>query len=192
MIGYITLFYGSMYSGKSEKLIWKLKRIEIAGKTVIMFKPAIDDRYAKSEVVTHNKEQRFPALNIANSSEILSYIDDFEKNEKEKVHTVGIDEVQFFDENIKNVVNTLVNKGINVVLSGLDMYSTGDPFPLTAHFACISKYVEKLHAVCVDCGNDAYISYKLDGSKKRQIDIGSKGKYVALCMNCNKIREKYD
>lgn len=193
------LIMGSMYSGKSEELKRLIKRNEIAGKKCKTFKPIIDNRYSKEKILTHDNAKilnlienadhkkhvgnilGIDAQNIKKSEEILQYID-------ETTQVVGIDEVQFFDENIINVIEELNRRNIKVIASGLDMYFNGDPFEITSKLACKCKYVQKLHAVCIDCGNDAAYSYKLSTENNSFIDIGSEGKYIALCEKCKEKR----
>lgn len=217
MIGWSELIFGSMYCGKSEELIRRLKRVEFAGQKFVLFKPAIDDRYEITKVLTHegNKAKKTivnllkkyhnePQLNslvrlimdnlagsldaipVTNASDILELVTD-------DIQVVGIDEVQFFNEELIYVVKKLNSNGKRVILAGLDLYASGEPFGIVKDLACISKYVDKLHAVCVDCGGDAFISYKVvneQGNKESQVDVGSTGKYVALCEKCAYKREQ--
>ena len=195
-----TLIMGSMYSGKSEELKRLIKRNEIAGKKCDIFKPTIDDRYSKNHILTHenakilniidsnsakkvvSKILGISAYNIKSPNEIFDYIDN-------NTQVVGIDEVQFFDETIIDVVEELNKRNIKVIMSGLDMYSNGDIFEVTAKLAAKCKYVQKLHAVCVDCGQEAAYSYKPSSDNEARIDIGSEGKYIALCEKCKEKRD---
>lgn len=217
MSGWSELIFGSMYCGKSEELIRRLKRVRIAGKTYQLFKPATDNRYDLQNVSTHEYSEvkrrmetilelhlnngdvdpqglaqelgkqlmgSMKAIVVNDSEELLKNIDD-------DADVIGIDEVQFFDEGLLSVVDELTLKGKRVIMAGLDMYSSGEPFGIVPILACKAKYVDKLHAVCVDCGKDAYISYKIDqsiGNKKSTVDVGSVGKYVALCQICSQQR----
>lgn len=216
MAGWSELIFGSMYCGKSEELIRRLKRVQIAGQHYQLFKPAIDNRYGIDRVVTHESNQikksiekiidfhvdndttkenlmnelakqiggAIQAEAVASSAEILDKVYDY-------VDVVGIDEVQFFDSGLIEVVEELKARNKRVILAGLDMYANAKPFgDLMKEFACTSKYVDKLHAVCVDCGEDAYISYKLTNSDPSKIDVGSVGKYIALCEKCAEKRKK--
>lgn len=197
---YSILILGSMYSGKSEELKRLIKRNMIAGKKCLTFKPIIDNRYSEDKIFTHEnanvlnlltdtekdsigKLLGIDARNVNHSKEILKYVDD-------TIDVVGIDEVQFFDNDIISVIEELNRKNIRVITSGLDMYSNGDVFEITSKLACKCKYVKKIHAVCIDCGIDACYSYKLhDKNKESTIDIGSEGKYIALCEQCKEKRD---
>lgn len=209
-IGHLELIFGSMYCGKSEELIRRLKRAKIAGYKCQLFKPSMDDRYANNHIFTHdtheNKElvkkmiedsigkcsdevindivtklsNAMSAQSVKDSAEIMCLIED-------DVEVVGIDEVQFFDDNLINVVKELISKGKIVIASGLDMYASGEPFGnVIPYLACIAKYIDKLHAVCLDCGNEAVYSHMLEntGNTDSKVEIGSKGKYIALCESC--------
>jgi thymidine kinase len=195
---YSTLIMGSMYSGKSEELKRLIKRSEIAGKKCQLFKPLIDNRYSADQILTHDAAKLVegiedeqlkkiiinnigtPAIPVSTSEELFNLVED-------DTQIVGIDEIQFFDENIIMIIEKLNKRNIRVIMSGLDMYSSGDPFPVVATLACKCKYVEKVHAVCIDCGIDAAYSHKIEdkkGNKVASVDIGSEGKYIALCEKC--------
>lgn len=198
---YSILIMGSMYSGKSEELKRIIKRSKIVGKKCQIFKPSVDDRYSDTQILTHENAMIIDNINdnnikdlvadimglsatsVSTSSQILELIND-------DTEVVGIDEVQFFDNNIINVIEELNRKNIRVVMSGLDMYASGEPFNITSQLACKCKYVEKLHAVCMDCKGEAMYSFNiLNDNSKSVVDIGSKGKYIALCENCRDKRE---
>lgn len=214
MAGHVELIYGSMYAGKTEELLRRLKRVSIAGRKYQLFKPVIDVRYA--DVSTHdNASTRKNIQKIVNmyiddntdknallnnlyqslggsikaeivntSSNILSLLQD-------DTHVVGIDEIQFFDEGIIDVIDKLKEKNIRVIVTGLDMYASNKPFGnIIPVLACTAKYVTKLHGVCTDCGKDGYTSYKLTDSDTSEIDIGSTGKYICLCETCAEKREE--
>lgn len=193
-----------MYSGKSEELQRLIKRSMIAGKKCQTFKPAIDDRYGKNAVITHDVAKIVKELDnndikelliqntgicaqaVKDSEELLSYIED-------DTQVIGIDEIQFFDNNIIDVVDKLNKRNIRVIMSGLDLYANGDIFPITSIFACKCKYIEKVHAVCVSCGGEAMYSYRIDnneGNNKALINIGSSGKYIAICETCKENLDK--
>ncbi|WP_182101603.1 thymidine kinase [Niallia taxi] len=186
VIGYTECIAGSMYSGKSTELRRRAKKLRIAGKKVIIFKPLIDNRYSATEVVTHDGES-IDCIVVKDAKDMLDYIDS-------TVDAVGIDETQFFSDDVIPVIFDELNRkfGIRVVCAGLDMYSSGEPFGPMAVIMAKSKYVTKLHAVCVDCGGDAYISHAIESNestnKESKVKVGSVGEYVALCETC---RAKY-
>lgn len=203
---YSELIMGSMYSGKSEELKRRIKRYTIAGKNCVIFKPSLDDRYSKNSVLTHDAAKVLKqidnetikeiisenlgmvAFSVKDSNELLQKINEYGS----AINVVGIDEVQFFDDNIIQIIKKLNKRNIRVVMSALDLYASGEPLPITARLSCLSKYVDKLHAVCVDCGNEAAYSFKIDNNNdnhESKIDIGSEGKYVALCEKCREKRE---
>lgn len=184
--GYLELIMGSMYSGKSEELIRRLKRLKYANKQHQLFKPALDNRYSEDEVVTHAGE-RLMAISVETPYQIL-----------EKLHPetqfVGIDEIQFFKGKNKDgvyeiteVIEKLNKQGVIVLAAGLDMYSTGETFGPMERLPAMAKFVDKLHAVC-NCGGKAWLSYKIgediQANKDKTIRLGSFGEYVALCELC--------
>ncbi len=172
--GWIELICGGMFSGKTEELIRRLKRAMIAGQKVEIFKPHIDVRYSASKVVSHD-ENEIHSERVQLSSDVLT------KSGQSEV--IGIDEAQFFDDLLVNVANQLANDGKRVIIAGLDMDSTGQPFgPVDQLMAC-AEHVTKLHAVCMDCGNMASYSYRLKQSEEK-IVIGEKDVYQALCRSC--------
>lgn len=183
-VGVTEVICGSMYCGKTEELIRRLKRVKIANKKYQLFKPKIDNRYSESEVVTHAGES-LKAQIVEDSEHLLSLIE-------EDTEVVGIDEVQFFDNSIIDVIEKLNKRGIRVIAAGLDMYSDGTPFGPMPILMAKAKYVDKLHAVCVDCGDEAYISYAINNNKslntKSTVKVGSVGDYIALCEKCRERR----
>lgn len=216
MYGSCELIFGSMYCGKSEELMRRLKRVQLGNREYALFKPSIDDRYGKHLVATHasnqtskaiesilqnhvieitkqqimedinqNLEGSMPAIIVDDPKEILTHVQD--KN----VDVVGIDELQFFDKDIIPVIKELIKKGKRIICAGLDMYADGEPFgEVIPYVACISKHVDKLHAVCVKCGSDAVYSHKIsdcESNEKGIIDVGSNGKYIAVCEHCRAI-----
>jgi len=172
--GWIEVICGSMFSGKTEELIRRLKRAKIAHLKVEIFKPGIDKRYDETKVVSHdaNAIQSTP---IDNSQTILLYAQD--------VDVVGIDEAQFFDDQISVVCETLALKGIRVIVAGLDMDYTGKPFGQMPNLLAIADYITKLHAICVVCGNIANISYRKT-AQEGQVVIGEKDIYEPRCRVC--------
>lgn len=176
--GWIEVICGSMFSGKTEELIRRLKRVEFAQQKLLLFKPAIDDRYHEENVVSH-KESSFQAIPVNSSADIL--------NHWKKERIVAIDEAQFFDHDLVHVCNDLAKQGVRVILAGLDMDYLGKPFGPMPELLCAAEYVTKVHAICVSCGNLAQYSHrtiKTDG----QVLVGAVETYQPLCRACyNKI-----
>ena len=172
--GWIEVITGSMFSGKTEELIRRLRRAEIAKQRVEIFKPAIDSRYSVTEVVSHN-ENSIRSTAIDNSSTILLL--------SGNIDVIGVDEAQFFDENLVEVCNKLADMGIRVIIAGLDMDFRGKPFgPMPGLMAC-AEYVTKVHAVCMRCGNIAHFSHRLSDAEKL-VMLGEKESYEPLCREC--------
>ena len=172
--GWIEVICGSMFSGKTEELIRRIRRAEFANQSLVMFKPEIDNRYSKKKVVSH-KGTEFHAEIVKSAAEI------WEKWNNEQV--VAIDEAQFFDEELADVCNRLANHGVRVVLAGLDMDYKGIPFGPMPQLLAIAEYVTKVHAICVSCGNLAMYSHRTvreDG----QVLVGAVEKYKPLCRSC--------
>lgn len=176
--GWIEVICGSMFSGKTEELIRRMKRAQFANQKLVLFKPVIDDRYHTENVVSHQGSS-LKAIPVNNSKEIL----DLWKNEK----VVAIDEAQFFDEGIIVVCNELAKKGTRVILAGLDMDYKGVPFGPMPNLLSIAEYVTKVHAICVSCGNLAQYSHRT-ANETGQVLVGAVEKYQPLCRACyNKI-----
>lgn len=172
--GWIEVICGSMFSGKTEELIRRLKRAKIANLKVEIYKPAIDIRYDETQVVSHdaNSIQSTP---IENSQTILLMAQD--------VDVVGIDEAQFFDTEIMHVCEMLALRGTRVIVAGLDMDYLGRPFGQMPNLLAIADYITKLHAICMKCGNIANVSYRkvaADG----QVLLGEKETYEPRCRKC--------
>lgn len=172
--GWIEVVCGSMFSGKTEELIRRLKRAEFANQQLLLFKPKIDNRYADDKVVSH-QGRHFEAVVIENSSEIL------QRWNKEKV--VAIDEAQFFDEGVVEVATELARKGVRVILAGLDMDYKGVPFGPMPKLLCVAEYVTKVHAICVSCGNLAQFSHRTVRDEG-QVLVGAVESYKPLCRSC--------
>jgi thymidine kinase len=169
--GWIEVICGSMFSGKTEELIRRMKRAKIANLKVEIFKPAVDVRYHESNIVSHD-ENAILSTPIENSQTILLLSQD--------VDVVGIDEAQFFDPEIMHVCQQLALKGIRVIVAGLDMDYMGKPFGPMPQLLAIADYITKLHAICVICGNMASFSYrKIAGGS--QLLLGEKDEYMPLC-----------
>ena len=183
--GYIEVVVGPMYSGKSEELIRRLKRAKIAKQKIIVFKPQIDDRYSKKDVVSHSGDS-IDAIPINHASEIYDLID-------EDVQVVGIDEVQFFDNEIVDIAVELASKGVRVIAAGLDMDFKGEPFGPTPKLLAVAEFVDKIQAICSVCGQPATRSQRLiDGKPARYndpiIQVGAVESYEARCRKCHVVK----
>ena len=174
--GWIEVICGSMFSGKTEELLRRIKRARFAKQKIELFKPAIDTRYAETEMVSHDANA-LPSTPVHNAAEILLYVS------MESVEVVGIDEVQFFDEGIVDVCNQLANAGIRVIVAGLDMDYLGKPFGPMPHLMAIAEYVSKVHAICTRCGDLAHYSHRIVSGSK-QVLLGEKEAYEPLCRVC--------
>lgn len=173
-IGWIEVICGSMFSGKTEELIRRIKRAKIAGQSYRIFKPSIDHRYDRFRVVSHDA-QTLEATMIMKPSELLEL--------SAGIDVLGIDEVQFFDPTIVDIVNHLASNGHRVILAGLDMDFRGQPFGAMPALLASAEYVSKLHAICVHCGNPASYTYRIH-SDLNTILIGAKEAYEARCRTC--------
>ncbi|MBN9297870.1 MAG: thymidine kinase [Filimonas sp.] len=172
--GSIEVVCGSMFSGKTEELIRRLKRARIANMKVEIFKPAIDVRYHDTEVVSHDSNS-IQSTPIDNSQTILLLAQD--------VDVVGIDEAQFFDNEIIHVCETLAVKGVRVIVAGLDMDYLGKPFGPMPQLLAIADFITKLHAICMKCGSLAAISYRKT-TQDGQVLLGEKETYEPRCRHC--------
>ena len=172
--GWIEVVCGSMFSGKTEELIRRMKRAQIAKLKVEIFKPVIDTRYSEEDVVSHN-ENAIHSTPVDSPGNILLLAND--------VNVVGIDEAQFFDETIVDVCNELANQGIRVIVAGLDMDYLGKPFGPMPELMAIAEYVTKVHAICVRCGDLAQHSYRKTQSDDL-VMLGEQQEYEPLCRKC--------
>lgn len=172
--GAIEVICGSMFSGKTEELIRRLKRARIARQKVEIFKPQIDKRYDEINIVSHDSNY-IPSTPIQSSSQILILGQD--------VDVIGIDEAQFFDSELPNVCTQLANMGIRVIVAGLDMDFQGKPFGPIPMLMAVADYVTKVHAVCMECGELAHFSHRTVNSNSL-IVLGEKESYVPLCRGC--------
>ena len=172
--GRIEVVCGSMFSGKTEELIRRMRRAQFARQRVEIFKPAIDVRYSDEDVVSHD-QKHIKSTPIESSSSILLLAEDIE--------VVGIDEAQFFDMGIVEVCNQLANKGVRVIVAGLDMDFKGVPFGPMPALCAIADDVTKVHAICVRCGALAYVSHRKVSSSKRVL-LGEMQEYEPLCREC--------
>ena len=172
--GWIEVICGSMFSGKTEELIRRLKRAQFARQRVEIFKPKIGIRYSEEEVVSHDANS-IRSTPVENSGNILLLTGE--------VDVVGIDEAQFFDANIVAVCQKLADSGIRVIVAGLDMDFLGKPFGPMPQLMAIAEYVTKVHAICVHCGNIAQHSHRLTAND-RLVMLGEKDTYEPLCRHC--------
>lgn len=168
--GWMEVICGSMFSGKTEELIRRLRRAEMAGLQVEIFKPQIDTRYDEEDIVSHN-QTKIKSTPVANSTEILLL--------GSTCDVVGIDEAQFFDENIVDVANQLANDGVRVVIAGLDMDYMGRPFGPMPNLMATAEYVTKVHAICRRTGNLANYSMRISGNKDL-VQLGETDSYEAV------------
>lgn len=168
--GWIEVICGSMFSGKTEELIRRMRRAQFAKQRVEIFKPQIDTRYSDNEVVSHD-DNAIQSTPVPSSNNILLLADN--------VEVVGIDEAQFFDDNLPNVCNQLANSGIRVIIAGLDMDFKGQPFGPMPHLMAIAEYVTKVHAICVKTGNLANYSHRLTNNDGL-VELGATENYQPL------------
>ena len=172
--GRIEVVCGSVFSGKTEELIRRMKRAKFAKQKVEIFKPSLDTRYSDEDVVSHDKNT-IRSTPIDSSGAILLLASD--------IDVVGIDEAQFFDDGLVEVCNQLANNGIRVIVAGLDMDYKGIPFGPIPALCAIADEVTKVHAICVKCGALAYVSHRLIHNDKRVL-LGEKDEYEPLCREC--------
>ncbi len=172
--GWIEVICGSMFSGKTEELIRRLKRAKIANLKIEIYKPATDTRYDVTKIVSHDTNY-IASTQVANSSEILALA--------EHAQVVGIDEAQFFDEGIIVVCETLVMQGKRVIVAGLDMDYLGKPFGSMPALLSVADFITKLHAICVQCGHLANVSYRTS-DEQGTVVLGEKNNYEPRCRVC--------
>ena len=172
--GWIEVICGSMFSGKTEELIRRLKRAKIANQKVEVFKPTIDHRYDKSRVVSHDANAVL-SVPVQEASEILDLVDGFS--------VIAIDEAQFFDDRLPQVCEMLALRGLRVLVAGLDMDFRGEPFGAMPQLMAMAEYVTKLHAICKHCGNLATHSYRLTADEQKVL-VGESEAYEARCRTC--------
>jgi len=185
--GWIEIITGPMYSGKSEELIRRIRRAKIAKQKVQVFKPEIDNRYSKEDVVSHCGDKEI-AIPVEDSNRILELLD-------EDTQVVAIDEVQFFDKNIVKVVSDIADSGKRVVCAGLDMDFRGEPFGCISDLMAIAEFVDKIQAICMICGNPATRTQRLINGNPAKYDepvvlVGAKESYEARCRKCHVIPKK--
>ena len=172
--GWIEVICGAMFSGKTEELIRRIKRAQFANQKVQIFKPQRDTRYGEDKVVSHD-QNAIPSLPVSSSLEILKLEPD--------IRVVGIDEAQFFDDELVGVCEKLALRGIRVIVAGLDMDYTGKPFGPIPDLLAIAEYITKVHPICKHCGNLATHSYRLS-AETDQVVLGEQDKYEPRCRIC--------
>lgn len=186
--GWIEVIAGSMFAGKTEELLRRVKRMDYAKKDVIVFKPTIDNRYSENEVVSHNN-RRVKSINISKAEEIYQYLKD------ELPYAIAIDEVQFLDRGVIEVCETFADKGVRVIVAGLDKDFRGEPFGVMPELLARAEYVTKLEAICQVCGAPATRTQRLiNGVPARYDDpiilVGAKEQYEARCRHCHVVPGK--
>ena len=172
--GSIEVICGSMFSGKTEELLRRLKRAEFAKLTIAVFKPKVDKRYDRQKVVSHD-DNNIEAVSIGSAKDILKLTN--------QIQVVAIDEAQFFDSELIAVCNELANSGVRVIIAGLDMDFLGKPFGIMPELLAIAEHITKVHAICIDCCAIANHSFRMTDDKNL-IQIGEKEEYKPLCRKC--------
>jgi thymidine kinase len=173
--GWIEVIAGSMFSGKSEELIRRLRRARIARQRVQVFKPDIDSRYGNDHIVSHS-EMRHESVNVRTAAELMACI-------RPDTEVIGIDEGQFFDNALVEVANDLARRGMRVIIAGLDQDYTGKPWDPMPQLLAIAEYITKTHAICMKCGQPANYSQRTFESEER-VAVGAAGMYEARCRRC--------
>lgn len=185
--GWIEVITGPMYSGKSEELIRRIRRVKIAQKKVKVFKPLMDDRYSNGNVVSHSGD-RIEAIPVDHPEELYERLED-------DLEVVAIDEIQFFSEEIVDICETLADKGKRVIVAGLDRDFRNEPFIPMPELLSRAEYIEKLHAICLQCGDPATRTQRLiDGEPASYNDpiilVGATENYEARCRSCHEVKDK--
>jgi thymidine kinase len=173
--GWIEVIVGSMFSGKSEELIRRLRRARIARQKVQVFKPAIDTRYSDDDIVSHG-EMRIESRAVEGSRPLIEAIEP-------DTEVVGIDEGQFFDQELPAICSALADRGMRVIVAGLDQDYLGKPFEPMPQLLAIAEFITKTHAICMVCGNPANLTQRLVASGDRVL-VGAQGMYEARCRRC--------
>ena len=168
--GKIEVICGSMFSGKTEELIKRLKKVELNGLKYIVFRPKLDSRNPENKIISHAKSEISASI-VSSAEEILKLSKEYS--------VIGIDEAQFFDQSIVEVCNALANKGVRIIVAGLDMDYQGNPFGPMPHLMACAEEVTKVHAICVETGNPAGYSFRKDESNDLVL-IGEKKEYSPL------------
>ena len=172
--GSVEVITGSMFSGKTEELIRRLRRAQFAGMKVEIFKPSLDKRYSENKIVSHD-EKSIISTTVDNASAILLLASG--------VNVIGIDEAQFFDSSIVDVCNELADKGVRIIVAGLDMNYMGKPFGPIPALLAIAEHITKLHAICLRCGKLAQYSFR-KSDEEQVVILGERDKYEPLCRIC--------
>lgn len=173
--GWIEVVCGSMFSGKTEELIQRLRRAEIAKQKIQVFKPIIDSRYSADHITSHD-DQKLVATTVRSAKEILGKV-------KKDVQVVGIDEAQFFNQDLVDICQTLADRGVRVIVAGLDQDYRGAPFEPLPHLLAVAEYITKNNAICVVCGNPASRSQRIIAEDDRVV-VGAQEAYEARCRIC--------
>jgi thymidine kinase len=173
--GWIEVIAGSMFSGKSEELIRRLRRAKIARQKVQVFKPEIDKRFSQNHIVSHS-EMKHESTNVRTAADVLANVDP-------DTEVVGIDEAQFFDNELIAIVNELAERGLRVIVAGLDQDYTGKPWEPMPQLLAVAEYITKTHAICVKCGQPANYTQRTFESEER-VAVGGEGMYEARCRQC--------
>ncbi len=185
--GWIEVITGPMFAGKTEELIRRIKRLQYADQNILVFKPAIDNRYANNEIVSHNNS-RTVSISITSASEIMEHVD-------EDTNVVAIDEIQFLSEEAVDICEYLADKGIRVIVSGLDRDFRGEPFSFMPKLLSLAEYVTKLSAICVKCHTPATRTQRIIEGKPANYNdpiilVGAKDSYEARCRDCHEVPGK--
>jgi len=175
-VGCVEVICGSMFSGKTEELMRRMNRAKLAKQSVEIYKHTVDSRYDSHNIVSHDMNQ-LPSTPVASSTEILLYTNDSD--------VIGIDEAQFFDNELVNVCNTLANRGVRVIIAGLDMDYMGKPFGPMPSLLAMADEITKLHAICIKCGKLALYTHRIIKDEALFL-IGEKESYEPLCRECYK------
>jgi len=173
--GWIEVIAGSMFSGKSEELIRRLRRARIARQKVQVFKPVIDERFSRDHIVSHS-EMKHESANVHTSADVRA-------NVEPDTEVVGIDEAQFFDNELISIANELAERGVRVIIAGLDQDYTGKPWEPMPQLLAIAEYITKTHAICMKCGQPANYTQRTFESEER-VAVGGEGMYEARCRQC--------
>ncbi len=185
--GWLEVICGCMFAGKTEELIRRIHVLSYAKKNIMVFKPVIDNRYSDTEIVSHSGEH-IPCISVENAKDILKYV-------KREVEVVAIDEVQFFDKDIVEVCEYLADKGLRVMVAGLDKDFRGEPFGVVPELLTRAEFVTKLTAVCAKCGAPATRTQRLVDGKPASFEepiivVGAKEQYEPRCRHCHEILNK--
>lgn len=185
--GWIEVICGSMFAGKTEELIRRITRIKYAKKDIIVFKPSIDDRYDKTDVVSHS-QRKVKSIVVKNSEDIKQYVDTLEV----MPYAIAIDEAQFFDRGLIAIIEDLANKGTRVIVAGLDLDFRGEPFGIMPDILARAEYITKLHAICQVCGDLATRTQRIIDNRPAYYEdeiilVSAKEKYEARCRHCHEV-----